>query len=311
MAGRTTADTDARQRAAETSVPTPRAPDALGAFRRPSEDPTLGDGRKPPTTLAWAPTPTLEDRGLLAAPAYVFVHDDARGATPGARVAEGLEALGRHVERISPNGHGRASTGPLNHPLVVHVGSTDAVLPPTAATVGQVVAAYRPGATVSYAVTTDAGEVGAEVRARVEALVARADVVTVTTGDLARLHPGEDADATVARWLRGGPGVVIVAGDDGASAANAVGVTARVSGAGLGDGPVGDAFVAGVLDALWTGGLLGVAARADLRTLVRGSLQELLDNAAAAAAVAREAGRPGTREELAAARGVPRLLTRV
>ncbi|QDB79252.1 hypothetical protein FE251_07625 [Georgenia wutianyii] len=280
-------------REAATSVPSPRAPDAR-TLRRRSEDPTLGDGAKPPTSVGWGPTPTLTDRRGPEAPAYVALEPGAPTDSPAARVAEGLEALGRSVERVSPEQVPRRAPTATNSPLVVHVGDVDPVRGPEAVDV------YRSGATVSYAVPQGAEE------SRVQALLARADVVTVAAGDLARLHPGEEAASTVRRWLTAGPSVVVVTGADGARATNAVGTTAEVRGDHGGDH---GAFVAGVLDALWSGGLLGVHAREDLRTLVAGTLQELLDNAAASAEVARTTGRPATRAELTEARGVPRLGT--
>jgi len=282
---------DTWDRAVESSVPTSRAPDAR-MLRRRSEDPTLGDGEKPPTSAGWGPTPTLTDRRELQVPAYVLLEPGAPAGSPAARVAEGLEALGRPVERLSPEHGPRTAPTATNSPLVVHVGDVDPVRGP------EDVDVYRSGATVSYAVPA-----GAE-SARVQALVARADVVTVAADDLARLHPGEEAASTVRRWLVTGPAVVVVTGADGATATNTVGTSAEVRGD---HGADPGAFVAGVLDALWSGGLLGVAAREDLRTLVAGTLQELLDNAAASAEVARSTGRPATREELTEARGVPRL----
>ena len=57
---------------AATSVPTERGPDPDSPLRRPSDDPTLGDGAKPPTTLGWLPTLSLTDR--RAVDAYVRQH---------------------------------------------------------------------------------------------------------------------------------------------------------------------------------------------------------------------------------------------
>ena len=307
-----TIDTDEQERSAPTSVPSHRAPDHETPLRRRSEDPTLGDGRKPPTTFAWAPTPTLTDRRLLDAPAFVVVDDVASREVAGALVAEGLERLGRPVERITADGTRARSprpSGPLHHPLVVHVGSASALGGPTADAVARTVGAYRPGATIIF----EPGLRGAlpapaeELRAAVEAMVARADVVISTTGDLELLYPGEAREHVLRRWVGSGPGIVIVsAAGEGAWAANAVGVTATVRGRGAED--AGDAFVAGVIDALWKAGLLGVANRADLRTLVWGTLHELVENAVVAASVAaRSDGLAPTREELDAARGIPQL----
>jgi len=295
-------------RSSETSR---KAPDPDTPFRRSSSDETLGDGSTARTTLAWAPTPTLTDRRLLSAPAFVV---DEPGSA-GARVVEGLRRLGRPAELVTgpgPGGLPGRPDGTTSHPIVVHVGSVSALAGPFARTVARTVGAYRGGATVTYDPAVGDSTVNpAEVRARVEALVAGADVVKVSTRDLERLYPGEEHRAVVGRWLSSGPGIVVVsAGADGAWAMNAVGVVATSSGPTVDDGPagVGEAFMAGVLDALWKGGLLGVLARPDLRTLVPGSLRELVDNATAAAAIAHASGgQPPTQEELAAARGIPQI----
>lgn len=290
------------------TYPSWRAPNAATTpFRRRSADPTLGDGAKTPTTLAWAPTPTLTDHRVLDGPAFVVAGTEGAGA----RVAAGLSRLGRPVEVLAPPrpgdpaGHG---AGPMNHPLVVHVAGTP-VDGPTARAVTRSVTAYRPGATITY--DLGAGEEGTgspeDARARVEGLIARSDVVRARAGDLDRLYPGEEHRRVVGRWLSSGPGIVIVSGGgDGTWAVNAVGTVATSPGK-VGEEADGGAFMAGVIDALWHGGLLGVWARDDLGTLVPGSLRELVDNATAAAAITSRNGQPPTRAELDDERGIPQI----
>ncbi|MHB1064151.1 MAG: carbohydrate kinase family protein [Georgenia sp.] len=278
----------------------------------PSSDPTLGDGTKAPTTLAWAPTPTLTEHWGLDAPAFVL--GDAEGAgdaqdAGGARVAAGLARLGHPVELIAPRGPGGSTgrtAGPVYYPLVVHVGSVSAVAEPSAPAVARTVAAYQPGATITYDLGVRPALMGPpeEVRTRVEGLIARSDLVKASVRDLEWLWPGEERQTVVRRWLSAGPGIVIVSGGDGAWAVNAVGEVATSPGHPADDDQTDGAFMTGVIDALWRGGLLGVWARQDLRTLVWGSLKELLDNATAAAAIAsRNHGQPPTRAELDAERG--------
>lgn len=297
---------------ARSSVPSSVAPDPETPLRRPSSDETLGDGSTPRTTPAWAPTPTLTDRSLLDAPAFVI---DEPGSA-GARVVEGLRRLGRSAGLVTgpgPGGIPGRPEGTTHSPIAVHAGTLSAVSGPFARTVARTLGAYRAGATVTYdpALSRDEAETAEDVRERVEALVAGADVVKVSTRDLEWLYPGDDHRAVVGRWLSSGPGIVVVSGGaDGAWAMNAVGVVATSSRPTVADDAdgVGEAFMAGVLDALWKGGLLGVLARPDLRTLVAGSLQELVDNATAAATIAHASGgQAPTREELDAARGVPQI----
>lgn len=301
----------AELRRAPASFPSSRAPDQTTPLRRPSDDPTLGDGNKPQTTRGWAPTPTLTDRRELEGPAFVV--DLGHRQDSGARVAEGLERLGRPVElltRTAPGGTAAVPATGTGRPQVVHVGSASAVSEPA---VARTVAAYRPGATITYdpGILPDVMGSPDEVRRRVAGLVAQADVVKVSRRDLQWLYPDDEPRVTVRRWLSSGPGIIVVsASDEGAWAMNGTGLVATSTGATFDDGApgVGEAFMAGVIDALWKAGLLGVWSRADLRTLVWGSLQELVDNAAAAAGVAFGAGgQPPTRAELDAARGFPQI----
>ncbi|WP_193721593.1 PfkB family carbohydrate kinase [Georgenia subflava] len=354
-----------------------KAPAVHDPFRRPSTDPTLGQGLQAPTTPAWAPTPTLTDRSSLDAPGLVVgevlidthEHEDGRSehlSGAGANVAIGLARLGRPVELVTSFGadsHGvtarallerenvqvapgsdRASrtstvqvqpgqdTGaspadlvwePPNarltrYPLVVHVGSLGAVLEPGSRTVAGIIAAYRPGATITYdpALHPEIIDSPEDARSLVEGLLARADLVKVCTRDLSWLYPGEDHKAVARRWLTSGPGIVVIdMGAEGAWAVNSVGEVATASGHGFGvadTAGAGDAFMAALIDALWNGGLLGVAAREDLHTLRQGSLQALIDHATTAAAItaSRPRGNPPTRAELDAGHGIPQVTAR-
>jgi fructokinase len=103
----------------------------------------------------------------------------------------------------------------------------------------------------------------AEGVARVEATVPLADLVKVSSEDLAWLHPDTGPAEVAARWAGLGPALVVVTlGADGALARTAAGVSLRVPGR-----PVtvvdtvgaGDAFTSGLLDALATAGALGPA----------------------------------------------------
>lgn len=292
----------AKQKAA-TSVPTDRAPDPESPLRRPSDDPTMGDGAKPATTLGWLPTPSLTDRRALEAPAYVY--DDGDSGL-GGRVAGVLEGLGRPVATITGGQPGRPAqpATPTPHPLMVHIATAPALAPATAASVDATLRAYGPGATIVLTVALgDRRGAPDEDRADIEALVARSDVVLVSTGDAEWLYPDAEPQAIARQWLSSGPGIVIVTSAEGAWAANAVGATAAGT---RGAGGDGGAFVAGVIDAMWKGALLGVESRPDLRTLVWWSLRELIDHAGAAAAVAAGSQAP-TRAQLDSERGIPQL----
>lgn len=158
----------------------------------------------------------------------------------------------------------------------------------------QVLVSYDPNVRLARLGAREAG------LAAVERVVARADVVKVSSEDLAWLLPGVAAEQVLQRWLALGPALVVVTdGSEGALATSGSGVL-RVP------APVvqvvdtvgaGDAFTAGLLAALAEQGLLERAA------LVAAPEQVLLAVLAHAVQVAaltctRPGADPPTRDEL-------------
>jgi fructokinase len=155
-----------------------------------------------------------------------------------------------------------SGTPPVAPPLFVHTGSIAAVREPGCLAVAALLDAYRVSATVtldpnvrpSLIVDRDLA------RERIQHLVERSDIVKVSDEDLRWLDPEHEPERTARTWLASGPAIVAVTmGDQGSLASCAAGqvrVAAR---------PVqvvdtigaGDAFTAGLLDALWEMGLLG------------------------------------------------------
>jgi fructokinase len=188
----------------------------------------------------------------------------------------------------------------------VHTGSIGAALEPGATLVEALLTQLRPSTTVSFDPNVRPQLMGdpADARARVERLVALADVVKASDEDLAWLYP----DATVAqileRWLALGPALVVVTrGAHGADALAAAG-TAHV------DAPptevadtigAGDSFMAGLLAALGDRDLLGGHRRPHLHAITRVELEAvcLLAARCAAITVSRQGADPPTREALA------------
>jgi len=180
-------------------------------------------------------------------------------------------------------------------PVVVHSGSIAATLSPGAAAVQALLRDLRASATVSYdinarpALMQDPGS-----RDRVRELVALSDVVKASDEDLVWLQEAEDWRATARDLLATGPAAVVVTrGGDGATVVTGGGeidvapvpvVVADTIGA-------GDTFSAGLVDALWSRGLLGAAARADLRSLSLDAWRDVAAYAARLAAVT--VSRPG------------------
>ncbi len=190
----------------------------------------------------------------------------------------------------------------------LHTGSIAAFLAPGGDAVLELVRRAGGSLTVSYdpnARPALMGDAGA-ARERVERFVAAADVVKVSDEDLAWLLPGADPVAVAADWLELGPALVVVTrGGEGATGVCAQG---RV------DVPAprvdvvdtvgaGDAFTAGLLDALAGAALLGPDRAGALRAIPRHVLEAAARRATRVAAItcARAGANPPTLAELVAA----------
>ena len=143
-------------------------------------------------------------------------------------------------------------------------------------------------------------------RERVERFVAAADVVKVSDEDLAWLAPGTDPAEVAQAWLGLGPALVVVTrGGEGATgicAAGRVDVSAPQI-AVVDTVGAGDAFMAGLLDALAGADLLGGDRPGALRGIPRDALAAAVRRATRVAAITctRPGADPPTRAELAAA----------
>lgn len=190
-------------------------------------------------------------------------------------------------------------------PLAVHTGSIAAVLQPGASTVERVLHGAHRRATVTYDpnLRPDLMGTAADVRSHVETLVATSDVVKLSEEDARWLAPGTEPEDLMAQWRRLGPSVVVLTrGGSGAVALSGAGrlevVTPPVRVADTVG--AGDAFMSGLVDGLWTAGLLGAAARPALADVSRQLLGRVLHRAArvAAVTVSRPGADPPTAAEL-------------
>jgi fructokinase len=173
-------------------------------------------------------------------------------------------------------------------PLVAHTGSIAAYLEPGCLATAALLDAYRTSATVTYDPNVRPALIAdhEQARTRIERLVARADVVKASDEDLRWIDPTIEPARIAEMWLGLGPAMVAVTmGGQGAFAMCAAG-TVRVPAP-----PVevvdtvgaGDSFMTGLIDALWTLGLLGADKRRQLAGI---SLDDLQTAATAAAKVA-------------------------
>ncbi len=175
-------------------------------------------------------------------------------------------------------------------PGVLHTGSIATVLEPGCRATSALLDAYRPSATITFdpnirpALIDDSDA----ARARIDRLLERADVVKVSDEDLHWLDPGRAPEDIAAGWLRAGPSVVVVTeGAHGAAAMCRAG-TVRVP---AGNVQVvdtvgaGDAFMTGLIDALWSLDLLGSDRRRQLAAIDTGALTAAVRAATLTAAV--------------------------
>lgn len=175
-------------------------------------------------------------------------------------------------------------------PLVVHTGSIATVLEPGCLATAALLDAYHLSATVSYDpnVRTALIEDEEQARTRIERLVERCDVVKASDEDLHWIDPNRTPEQVAQTWLGLGPSIVAVTmGERGAFALCAAGM-ARVQAQ-----PVkvvdtvgaGDAFMTGLIDGLWSLGLLGGDKRAQLRGITVDTLTAVLQTATLSSAL--------------------------
>lgn len=189
-----------------------------------------------------------------------------------------------------------SGTPPVPPPLFIHTGSIAAVREPGCLAVAALLDAYRVSATVTFDPNVRPSLIidRDQARERIDKLIERADIVKVSEEDLYWLCPDRSAQDTARSWLASGPAIVaLTMGDRGSVAFCSAGET-RVAAK-----PVdvvdtvgaGDAFMAGLLDALWELGLLGGVRRDALRRIGLDSLTSALEAAATTSALA--VGRAG------------------
>ena len=183
-----------------------------------------------------------------------------------------------------------SGTPPVAPPLFVHTGSIAAVQDPGCLAVAALIDTYRVSATVTFDPNVRPSLIADRdlARERIDHLVERSDIVKVSEEDLRWIDPDRPPERIAQTWLALGPAIVAVTmADRGAAAVCAAGV-ARVPAR-----PVqvvdtvgaGDAFMVGLIDALWASDLLGAQRRAELAALDLDALTAALEAAGAAAAL--------------------------
>ena len=175
--------------------------------------------------------------------------------------------------------------------VAVHSGSLALTTPPGADALRGLLASAGQTATVSYDPNCRPMLMGdpADVLRGVHELLGVADVVKVSEEDLHWLIPGRTPGDVVAEWLELGPAIVAVTlGGDGVLAGTSAGLHTTRPGKKIDvvdTVGAGDSFSSALLAGLHRRGLLGAAARADLHRLDAPTLDAVLDESVAAAAI--------------------------
>jgi fructokinase len=205
-----------------------------------------------------------------------------------------------------------AGTPEVAPPLMAHTGSIAAVLEPGCRATAALLDAYHLSATITFDPNVRPALIEDEdlARGRIDRLVERCDVVKASDEDLRWIDPNRSPEQVAQTWLGLGPSIVAVTmGQRGAFAMCAAGM-ARVQAK-----PVevvdtvgaGDAFMTGLIDALWSLGLLGADRRTELRRIGIDALTGVLETATLSSAltVARAGADLPDRAARDAAEGVP------
>ncbi|GBG39970.1 carbohydrate kinase family protein [Mycobacterium montefiorense] len=162
-------------------------------------------------------------------------------------------------------------------PLFVHTGSIAAVREPGCLAVAALLDAYRVSATVTVDPNVRPSLIADRdlARTRLEQLVERSDIVKVSDEDLRWIDPDYEPEQTARAWLALGPAIVAVTMGERGCLAFCVAGEAHVAAKQVRVADTigaGDAFMVGLLDALWEMDLLGGDRRP---ALARVRLEEL------------------------------------
>lgn len=181
-------------------------------------------------------------------------------------------------------------------PMVLHTGSIATALEPGRGRVAELIDIHRPRATISFDPNIRPAffDSPGEALAQVEDIVARSDVVKASDEDMRWLDPRSSPEDLAARWLDRGPAIVAVtlgAGGSFALCANGSQTIPAFPTQVVDTVGAGDAFMTGLIDALWDAELLGADRRNRLREIRPAALRRVIEVAAVSSALT--VARPG------------------
>jgi fructokinase len=175
-------------------------------------------------------------------------------------------------------------------PLVAHTGSIATVLEPGCRAAAALLDAYHPSATVTFDPNVRPALIEDRDAAigRIDRFIERCDVVKASDEDMRWIDPNRSPKQIARTWLESGPSLVAVTMGEGGAFAMCEAGTARVAAL-----PVdvvdtvgaGDAFMTGLIDALWSLELLGAERRPQLRRIGLDALNVVLQTAVLSSAL--------------------------
>lgn len=254
----------------------------------------IGLGRlgRPVELLTWFahdPYGDLVREHLEESEVHVVAGSDAAASTPVAIAT--LDATGAATYtfdldwQVPPAPHLAADIA------VVHSSTIGAAIAPGGDAVLTLLAAAREKSTVTYDPNIRPALLGTPEVARplVERLVELADVVKASDEDLDWLEPGVPPSEVAARWATIGPALVVVTrGGAGVLAVTAGGVVVDVAAERVTVADTvgaGDSFMSGLIDGLWSAGLLGADHRGALAAIEAETLTGILERSVRIAAI--------------------------
>lgn len=219
----------------------------------------------------------------------VHVVDGSDGAAATSVAIATLDETGAATYTFDLDWQVPATDGLLDDVVVVHSSTIGAALAPGGEAVLDLLSRARVSATVTYDPNVRPALLGDGAHELIERLVTLADVVKVSDEDLAWYEPGSAPGAIATGWASRGPGLVVVTrGSEGVLAVTSAGLVVEVPSRRVVVADTvgaGDSFMSGLIDGLWTAGLIGADRRDAVGRIDEATLVGILERCAEIAGI--------------------------
>ena len=219
----------------------------------------------------------------------VHVVDGSDGAAATSVAIATLDETGAATYTFDLDWQVPATDGLLDDVVVVHSSTIGAALAPGGEAVLDLLSRARVSATVTYDPNVRPALLGDGAHELIERLVTLADVVKVSDEDLAWYEPGSAPGAIATDWASRGPGLVVVTrGSEGVLAVTSAGLVVEVPSRRVVVADTvgaGDSFMSGLIDGLWTAGLIGADRRDAVGRIDEATLVGILERCAEIAGI--------------------------